>query len=94
MLELQCKRRKKWRKRLKIDHKVCTYTSSIELHEVHNDNTLSLKVSDIAIYTTTTTQLLRYKYFSSGLLFRSQDPYPEHIKKLDERVKRKVMFVC
>lgn len=71
MLELQFKRKKKWRKRLKSERKV----SSIQ-------HTVMFK--SVFILLCLNKQLGRYKYFSAGLV-SSKDRYPEHIKQLEEK---------
>lgn len=68
MLELQCQKRKKWRKRLRKGHKASCH----------------MTVRSIEAFPFFDVQLIRYKYFSAGLL-SSVDKYPSHTKRLAER---------
>ena len=77
MLELQSKKKKKWRKRLKKGHKASDHFT-VSAEGGMNQCIAFLK------------QLIRYKYFSAGLL-SSNDQYPSHTKRLAERgLKKKV----
>ncbi len=75
MLELQHKRRKKWTKRLKKEHKV--------RRPVYIWFRCGVESPSPSLYYAY-SQLIRYKYFTAGLL-SSKDRYPEHIKQLEEK---------